>query len=669
LPETGDPTKELRTYIEGLQNEARQARLQQEAAEEERDRLAEEVRRLQRESQGASQARKDVRDLATERDGLLAEREKQQLVTMELRRKIEGSERLRTQVEIQRDEAVNLYKELRKQADQHVGAREEAIRQRDAAHRQRVQAARERDELATRFQETQRQLAEAQKALVDAEIGASKKNDGETQRQITALRQARDSAYAQVAEFRERIAELEDAIANLTYDREVSDNATKRAMVELETFRAKAEADAQKAQLLETLQEELAEVGEELTTLRELYAAEQGAKGQLIAQLREFRETHEGMLVANTSRIESAIKERDTLRTRLQERETELVEVRAELAAAWAGAMQVTEPEIQRLTQEVEGMKAQVGQAEQLATNYDEMLRQREAMRLQVIELNAKLENARREIKEIGAQLAEARLQLKLAGKSPGILNPGRGATGALADASGAIVPRTPDSATLNRVAAMRSAFDQWAQHGEDAALLWELAREVAAFSGSKQAAGEQTLYRLSARLTALIESMLEAPGNALPSFVQTIEETIELIGSLEAIGNLDQIATLAGAKVFVVDDDVDACAALSDVLQQSGFVVEATEHASTALAQLSAKQVDLILMDVRMPEVDGFELCGYLQAMELHASTPVLFVTGDREVEFGGRPGVAFLNKPFHTDELALRAMTLVVKAQVSAL
>src|SRR5688572_20940773 len=115
LPETGDPTKELRTYIEGLQNEARQARLQQEAAEEERDRLAEEVRRLQRESQGASQARKDVRDLATERDGLLAEREKQQLVTMELRRKIEGSERLRTQVEIQRDEAVNLYKELRKQ--------------------------------------------------------------------------------------------------------------------------------------------------------------------------------------------------------------------------------------------------------------------------------------------------------------------------------------------------------------------------------------------------------------------------------------------------------------------------------------------------------------------------------------------------------------------------
>ena len=57
VPPNADPTKELRTFIEGLQEESRLARQQQEAAEEDRDRLAEEVRRLQMELEAANQAR------------------------------------------------------------------------------------------------------------------------------------------------------------------------------------------------------------------------------------------------------------------------------------------------------------------------------------------------------------------------------------------------------------------------------------------------------------------------------------------------------------------------------------------------------------------------------------------------------------------------------------
>src|SRR4051794_36848063 len=71
-PEVGDPTKELRTYIESLQNEAREARLQQEAAEEDRDRLAEELRRMQMELEAANEARKEVRAVVIERDNLRA---------------------------------------------------------------------------------------------------------------------------------------------------------------------------------------------------------------------------------------------------------------------------------------------------------------------------------------------------------------------------------------------------------------------------------------------------------------------------------------------------------------------------------------------------------------------------------------------------------------------
>src|SRR5687767_14615899 len=77
VPATGDPTKELRAFIEGLQNEARVARSRQEATEEERDRLAEDVRRLRREIDATVDLRKESRDLAAERDGLLSELEKQ----------------------------------------------------------------------------------------------------------------------------------------------------------------------------------------------------------------------------------------------------------------------------------------------------------------------------------------------------------------------------------------------------------------------------------------------------------------------------------------------------------------------------------------------------------------------------------------------------------------
>ena len=241
-PETGDPTKELRAFIEGLQDEARQARLRQESVEEDRDRLADEVRRLQREVDAAVNLRKESRDLAAERDSLVAEQERQQLILTELRRKLDAAERLRAQSESQRDQATKLYKELRSEADQHVSARDEAVRQRDVAARQRAQLTRDHEELGKRFSEAQRQIVEAQKALVDAQQNASsKRSDGEVQKQIASIRLARDSAAAQVAEMRSRIAELEDTVANLIYDREVSDKATKRAVVELESFRTQAE--------------------------------------------------------------------------------------------------------------------------------------------------------------------------------------------------------------------------------------------------------------------------------------------------------------------------------------------------------------------------------------------------------------------------------------------
>ena len=658
----GDPTKELRTYIEGLQEESRLARRQQEAAEEDRDRLAEEVRRLQMELEAANEARKEVRSVIVERDNLRGALEKNEVVLVEVRRKVDASDRQRAQAEAQREHAMTLYKEARKEADQTVVARDEALRQRDAALRQRAQAVKDHEEAVARLGDAQRQLNEMQRALVEAQAGANK-SDGPIQKQLLSIRQARDSAAAQAAEFKIRIGELEDKLADLAYDREVSDSATKKAVVEVEAARLKTEEHEEKLQMMEALQAELSEVGQELTSLRQQHAVMQGAKEQLVAQLREFRETHEAMLISNTSQLESTTKERDVLRSRLDEREHELQEVRAELASTWASAMQVTEPEIERLSSEVETMRTRAAEIDTVMQQAEEMTRQREEMRLQVIELNAQLENARREIKEIGAQLAEARLQLKLA--KVGVTGlPNRTSVAITTPVHAAADVACPPS-HRDHIGAIHEAWKRWEAGSDDVAGVWDLARETAAFAGSCQAVGQQTLYRVASKLAAISETIMASPQRGTPRLHAFIGDAVEFLGQLDETPSLDQSIRLTGRRAYVVENDAQSCAAVADELRAAGFLVESTGNPSSAIAQLASHRYDLILIDAQLPELSGFELCGCIRGMEEHAATPVIVMT-DSEPEAGDLEGVAFISKPFLAEELALRVVVELVKTQL---
>ena len=661
-PMSPDPTKELRSYIEGLQEEARVARRHQEGAEEDRDRLAEEVRRLHLELEAANEARKEVRNVIVERDNLRSALERNETVLVEIRRRADTADRQRAQVESQRDQAIQLYKELKKEADQHVAARDEAARQRDAALRQRAQVLRDQEETTAKLADAQRTINELQKSLLEAQAGANK-TGGDIQKQLLAIRQARDSAAAQALEFKARIGELEDTIAELTYDREVSDKATKKAVVELEVFREKAEEAADKLVGLETLQAELAEIGQELTELRQQHASVHGAKEQLVAQLREFRETHEAQLIANTSHLEAVTKERDLIRARLQEREGELQEVRAELANTWANAMEVTEPEIERLTKEVEGMKDRAAQIDTVVERSEEMTRQREEMRLLVIELNAQLENARREIKEIGAQLAESRLQLKLATKGAPLPPPLNRPVLPPSEVTVEVEAAWPD----DRCAALKTAWERWQENTQDSDWAWALARETAAYSGSCQAAGQLTLHRVASRLATLAETVLSKPDRATPRVQGLIGETIQLLTGLGALSTLDTIVKLTGRRAYVVENDPAASDKMCEALRACGFIVDATLHASSAIAELSANCCDVVVIDSYLPEFDGFELHDCIRGIDQHVKTPILIAV-DEDPEPGRAEQATFVSKPCVPEELALRAVIELVKTQIEA-
>jgi DNA-binding response OmpR family regulator len=109
----------------------------------------------------------------------------------------------------------------------------------------------------------------------------------------------------------------------------------------------------------------------------------------------------------------------------------------------------------------------------------------------------------------------------------------------------------------------------------------------------------------------------------------------------------------------LVVDDQPENLGVLVEVLGRAGFRVLVAEDGESALSTLAEVSADVILLDVGMPGINGFETCKRIR--EKNKETPVLFVTAlegtvDRVRAFAAG-GDDFVSKPFRADELLSRA------------
>ncbi|MEE4272759.1 MAG: HD domain-containing phosphohydrolase [Thermoanaerobaculales bacterium] len=116
---------------------------------------------------------------------------------------------------------------------------------------------------------------------------------------------------------------------------------------------------------------------------------------------------------------------------------------------------------------------------------------------------------------------------------------------------------------------------------------------------------------------------------------------------------------------VLAVDDDPGALSALADALGTLGFQVVQAADGETALELAKQKQPDVVLLDVQMPGMDGFEVCRRLKADPTLLLVPVVFLTGhgSRRARLEGLEAGAtdFLNKPCDLVELEVRVRNLV--------
>ena len=126
--------------------------------------------------------------------------------------------------------------------------------------------------------------------------------------------------------------------------------------------------------------------------------------------------------------------------------------------------------------------------------------------------------------------------------------------------------------------------------------------------------------------------------------------------------------AELSGAKILAVDDVPANLDVLCQALEAAGYQVIVAASGEEALDLAGRFVPDLILLDVVMPGLDGFETCRRLKAEESTRAVPVLFLTARDEVadlvEGFQAGGVDYVVKPFHQEEVLVRIRTHLEKA-----
>jgi DNA-binding response OmpR family regulator len=109
--------------------------------------------------------------------------------------------------------------------------------------------------------------------------------------------------------------------------------------------------------------------------------------------------------------------------------------------------------------------------------------------------------------------------------------------------------------------------------------------------------------------------------------------------------------------SILIVDDDEMVCMALAELFKPKDYEVDTVCSSREALERINKKRYNLLILDIIMPEMNGFELCKKIRAREDYDDIPIVFLTAKSREEdkaLGIEAGAKlFLSKPISPDKL----------------
>ncbi len=178
-------------------------------------------------------------------------------------------------------------------------------------------------------------------------------------------------------------------------------------------------------------------------------------------------------------------------------------------------------------------------------------------------------------------------------------------------------------------------------------------------------------VVRLGTPLEALLFRCLDEPEHVGSARLRTVGAAIEWLNLLlEAAAGPIPLPNPSG-KVLVVHDEPVATRAMTTALNQAQLSARTTANPQGASEWLQQEQFDLLVLDLEMRGLDGFEFCRQLRGVPCYARTPVIYITSHRDFHARARALLTgaedFITRPIVPMELAVKALTYVLKSRLS--
>ncbi len=121
-------------------------------------------------------------------------------------------------------------------------------------------------------------------------------------------------------------------------------------------------------------------------------------------------------------------------------------------------------------------------------------------------------------------------------------------------------------------------------------------------------------------------------------------------------------------ARILVAEDERDIRELINFTLMFAGHTVTLAANGAEAVEKVNEAKPELIMMDVRMPRMTGYEACKAIKEMDEYKNIPVVFLTAkgqDEEIQNGIEVGAtAYIIKPFSPDELTRKIGDILTKS-----